>query len=299
MLSEPENPRFAYWLAAALAVALIAGWFVLNRATPPPAPAAATPSTSPTPMTSTATLKEAEQYFEQWGGYLIWENDLAEFAMWSAADRDYTQFFEVRHVNGSFAFRRLAKLTRPLIDHGTNVQCPLAFTETEAMRAAFYRQNPNFTPTRSSWGTNPAAPAALPPKPPKRFRAAATTSDPGTAQSPGPTPSAPAPVASHADGLARGSALLVTFNHALVRSGLPSAAHVTKDLLALFQVNPVNAVPANASASAISAAIAERKRANESMLAMSTALLSPKQLAVFRAQLDAEMQSLETRRPIP
>ncbi len=94
----------------------------------------------------------------------------------------------------------------------------------------------------------------------------------------------------------RGSALLVKFNAALMRGGHPSAAHVTRDLLALFQVNPVDDVPANASASAIEAAIAQRQSANESILGMSKALLNPAQLAVFRAQLDAELQSLEARR---
>jgi hypothetical protein len=274
---------FGYGLAVVLMLALGAGWFMLHRtpASPAPEPARAAPVKPPSlpPLVENATLEQAEEYFETWGGYVVWENDAGEFALWSPAAHDYTQFFEVRRSNGQFTFRRLAKLTRPLIDHGVRAATAMAFTETQAMRELFLRQNPGFTPRKPSQDDNAAAPD-LPPRPPERFASARQPTQTGTAADPATTE----------------RALLAALNAALVRAGEKSAAIYNADLLAVLQLNRAPPLAASASVTEIDAALSRRKDAIEGILAASTAYLSPAQLRVFRTVLDGEIHDLQMRR---
>lgn len=221
---------------------------------------------------------------------MIWEHDVAEFALWSDTDRDYSQFFEVRRLNGVFTFRKIPQLTRPLIDHGQSATSPMAFTETAAMRAAFYRTNPNYQPTPRTWSPSARPTPRLPPKPPERFA-------PGDL--PKPTPPSPLPN-SRIDprvgaSIARGSGVIVEFSQALAQARLGAHAQM-RDLQALFQLHPISPLSENPTPAELATAIEERKAANESIATMATALMPAPQLAVFRAVLARDVAALEARR---
>lgn len=296
---NPEPPsRFAYVLAGILALAVAGGWYALHRtgqpraSSPPTTPIAAekSPAAPPRSVAHTATIADAENYFAHWGGYVIWEHDVAEFALWSDTDRDYSQFFEVRRLNGVFTFRKIPQLTRPLIDHGQSATSPMAFTETAAMRAAFYRTNPNYQPTPRTWSPSARPTPRLPPKPPERFA-------PGDL--PKPTPPSPLPN-SRIDprvgaSIARGSGVIVEFSQALAQARLGAHAQM-RDLQALFQLHPISPLSENPTPAELATAIEERKAANESIATMATALMPAPQLAVFRAVLARDVAALEARR---
>jgi hypothetical protein len=108
------------------------------------------------------TLASLEVTFQRWGGYAVWENDLTEIAGWDPRRRKHADFYEVRRADGKFYFRSIPALTRPLIDHGPRSALPFAFTETQEMREKFYRENPDYDPTREPV-------VDLPPKPPERY----------------------------------------------------------------------------------------------------------------------------------
>ncbi len=296
---NPEPPsRFAYVLAAILALVVAGGWYALHRAdqpsaAPPPKPPITgekSPTAPPPPITRTATIADAAAYFAHGGGYVIWENDVGEFALWSDADRDYSQFFQVRRANGVFTFRKIPQLTRPLIDHGESVRAPMAFTETAAMRAAFYQANPHFKPGAHTWRVSAHSTPDLPPKPPERFAAG---------NPPKPTP--PAPLSgSKLDprvgaSLARGSGLIIEFFQTLAQARLNSPAQM-QDLLALFQLHPISPLSENPTSAELATAITERKAANEGIATMATALMPAKQLEVFRTVLARDVAKLEAQR---
>jgi hypothetical protein len=282
MLPEDKPSPFAYGLAAVLLLALGTGWFMLHRASTPAAPdaATATPAAPPAlpPLSGTATVEEVKQYFAMWGGYAVWEDDTAEFALWSPATRDYTHFFEVRRANGQFTFRRIAQLTRPLIDHGVRARTLMAFTETQSMRDAFYRQNPGFTPTKLSRDSNSAALPNLPPWPPEPFATARQPQQNGPAT----------------DTASNERALLAAFEAALTRAGQPPM-HALADLVAILQLHRTAPLATNATSAEIDAAIARRKDAIEGILAASSAYLNSAQLQIFRTELNRELQTMEAR----
>lgn len=296
---NPEPPsRFAYVLAGILALAVAGGWHALHRTDPPrtgsppttPIAAEKSPAAPPRSIARTATIADAENYFAYWGGYVIWEHDVAEFALWSDADRDYSQFFEVRRANGVFTFRKIPQLTRPLIDHGQPASSPMALTETAAMRAAFYRAHPNYKPTPRTWSQSARPTPDLPPKPPERFAPAGL---------PKPTPAGPRSDAKIdprvGASIARGSGLIAEFSQALAQARLSPHAQM-RDLQALFQLHPISPLSENPTPAELTTAIEERKAANESIAAMATALMPAQQLAVFRAVLARDVAKLETRR---
>jgi len=111
--------------------------------------------------TASGTLKAAEELFERWGGYAIWEDDVTEIALWNHARQRHADFYEVRRANGEFYFRTLKALTRPLIDHGPRGRLPIVFTEPQWMRDRFYRENPGYMP-------NSGPVEDLPPRAPER-----------------------------------------------------------------------------------------------------------------------------------
>lgn len=90
------------------------------------------------------TLRELEETFGLWGGYAVWEDDMTEFAAWNSSQGKFADFYEVRRFDGKFSFRTIGALTRPLIDHGVRADLPFHFTETQADRERFYRENPDY-----------------------------------------------------------------------------------------------------------------------------------------------------------
>ncbi len=157
------------WLTLGFAAGLTFGWAAFRDTTSPRAAAAAPvvakaafaePERTEIPVNA-GTLRAAEQSFERWGGYAIWENDVTEIAAWDARRKRHSDFYEVRRAERKFYFRSLTALCRPLIDHGVSTAMPIAFTEPQWMRDRFYRENPNYDPASTPR-------VELPPRPPER-----------------------------------------------------------------------------------------------------------------------------------
>ena len=41
-------------------------------------------------------ISTIEAVFEEWGSHAIWVDDTTEVALWNSADRDFTDYYEVR-----------------------------------------------------------------------------------------------------------------------------------------------------------------------------------------------------------
>ena len=163
MAGTPRS-NVPFVLTAGFAVGLGLGWQMFHSEAPAPVP----PVAGPKPEVRTVlrrdagTLKDVEQVFGRWGGYVVWENDVTEIAVWSVQDQRYDDYYEVRRSGGEFYFRSLARLTRPVIDHGVRAMSPIEFTETQALHDYFYRENPGY-----HLGSEP--PVDLPPSAPQRY----------------------------------------------------------------------------------------------------------------------------------
>lgn len=81
-------------------------------------------------------LSTIEAVFESWGQYAIWEHDLTQVALWSAEHGGYAECYEVMRSGDVLYFRSIPRLTRPVINYGTQITSPLLYTETETTRAA-------------------------------------------------------------------------------------------------------------------------------------------------------------------
>ncbi len=102
------------------------------------APSAVAESARPVEFVKTASTRPAqpistlEAVFAEWGGYAVWSEDITEVALWSSADRAFTDCYEVRRIGGTNYFRSIPGLTRRVISHGVPLpESPLRFTETE------------------------------------------------------------------------------------------------------------------------------------------------------------------------
>jgi hypothetical protein len=101
---------------------------------PPPvaAPPAFEAPAPPVPRRVPA-LTTIEAVFEAWGEHAVWSGPTTEVALWSPQDRAFSEFYEVRRIDGRLYFRSLPELTRRIIRRGKELSdCPLQFTETEA-----------------------------------------------------------------------------------------------------------------------------------------------------------------------
>jgi hypothetical protein len=103
--------------------------------TPAPVPRSAVvvPPAISRPPAIAPQLTVIEAVFTAWGDHAVWENNTTQVAMWNAATGDFSEYYEVRRVDGVLYFRTLPKLTRRIIRHGKPLpaNCPLQFTETE------------------------------------------------------------------------------------------------------------------------------------------------------------------------
>lgn len=81
-------------------------------------------------------LSTIEAVFEAWGQYAVWEHDLTQIALWSAEHGGYAECYEVMRSGDALYFRSIPKLSRPVINYGTQITSPLLYTETETTRAA-------------------------------------------------------------------------------------------------------------------------------------------------------------------
>jgi hypothetical protein len=79
-------------------------------------------------------LTTIEAVFAEWGDRAVWSNDSTEVALWNGDSRSYGDFYEVVRAGGTYYFRSIPRLTRPVLTHGVQEDSPLQFTETEPQR---------------------------------------------------------------------------------------------------------------------------------------------------------------------
>jgi hypothetical protein len=86
----------------------------------------ASPVRQPQPLTT------VEDVFAVWGEHAVWSDDITEVAFWNKEYQDFTDYFEVRRINGAYYFRSIPRLTRRILNHGKPLpESPFRFTETE------------------------------------------------------------------------------------------------------------------------------------------------------------------------
>jgi hypothetical protein len=161
------------------------GWFAFKKpperpGQPPPAAPAATKIEV---STGTGDLAMVESFFRTWGGYAVWENDITEIAVVSdQPERSRMGYYQVIRAHRRFFFRTLNRLTRPLIDHGVLVRCPIAFTEPPWMREKYYREHPGETPGTVRIDELIGRALLLPPRPPETGDDAGVQTVPGSGE---------------------------------------------------------------------------------------------------------------------
>lgn len=100
-----------------------------------PAEAAPGPETPPPTqmvLRVTPALTTVEAVFAEWGRHAVWSDNVTEVAMWNSQERAFSDFYEVRRIDGGLYFRSIPKLTRRIIARGKPMpDSPLRFTETE------------------------------------------------------------------------------------------------------------------------------------------------------------------------
>lgn len=81
------------------------------------------------------SMTEIEAVFAEWGKYAVWDNDVTQVALWDRDKKAYAIFYEVLRSGETYYFRSISRLTRPVLDHGVQLNSPLLFTETQEMRS--------------------------------------------------------------------------------------------------------------------------------------------------------------------
>lgn len=105
----------------------------LPRREPPPRPVVAAPTPPPPRRTEPPQLTTVETLFAQWSRYAVWDNDVTQIALWDPAVGAFSDYYEVRRIDGHAYFRSIPRLTNRIIRHGPQPPsaCPIRFTETE------------------------------------------------------------------------------------------------------------------------------------------------------------------------
>ncbi|MBP7142605.1 MAG: hypothetical protein KBA71_11910 [Opitutaceae bacterium] len=103
------------------------------RPVPPPVAHAETPVPALAALQAVehkpdASLATIEAVWAVWGEHAIWEGETAQVALWDVDKGGFSEFFEVVRYGDHVYFRSLTRLTRPVIDRGLGIQCPLQFT---------------------------------------------------------------------------------------------------------------------------------------------------------------------------
>ncbi len=108
---------------------------VLTSGVTPRRPAAE----APPPTIERATFFES--VFAEWSKYAVWDSELTEVAFWSADTKTFSEKFEVYRSGDRFYFRSIPEFTRPVLTHGVPNNSPLQFTEPQAGRDEWLKEN--------------------------------------------------------------------------------------------------------------------------------------------------------------
>ncbi len=99
----------------------------ITPTTPPPTQTE--PTRSGAALKDRASLSAIENIFLQYQEKAVWHNDLTEVALWNSETGKYSELFEVMRSGDYLYIRTLPHLTRAVIRHNVEPNCPLKFTE--------------------------------------------------------------------------------------------------------------------------------------------------------------------------
>ena len=133
----------AIWLTLGFVAGGAVGWLLFHP-TEKLASVSDAPVVSDSAPKDNATLAATERYFQKWGGYAIWQDDVTQFGVRSERVSRRLDYYEVHRARGQFYFHSLPQLTWVLLDHGPRGREPICFAETAKMRAQFYLDHPNY-----------------------------------------------------------------------------------------------------------------------------------------------------------
>lgn len=101
----------------------------------------------------------------RWREYVHWWNDTTEVALWNNGTREFSDYYEVRRIDGVYYFRSLPSLSRPLVNlkPPPPTDCPLRFTAS--IEEVFHGGREPPRPERNYRPAPQRAPAVNLPKP--------------------------------------------------------------------------------------------------------------------------------------
>src|ERR1700679_3227921 len=119
----PAKPtQVPSWLMLGFALGALFILALPKRAAVEPEIRAAEPAAKPAPPRPISTI---EAVFAEWGKYAVWSDDSTEVALWNAETGAYSDCYEVLRVADNYYFRTLARLNRPILNHGVPEGAPL------------------------------------------------------------------------------------------------------------------------------------------------------------------------------
>lgn len=124
---------------------------------PPPAPPPAAPAPAPREAREPPPLSRIEAVFEVWGQHAVWDGEKkTEVALWDPKEEAFSDFYEVRQIDGKLYFRSIPRLTRRVISRGKPMpDCPLRFTETEEQYQEWLEHGRRERPIQRMWEPPP------------------------------------------------------------------------------------------------------------------------------------------------
>ena len=169
---KPKPSMAPSWVMLGFIVGALFIWALPNRRTAVAEPPVRSP-VAPAALRTPPQLTTIEAVFAEWGQYAVWDRDVTQVALWTSETREYSECYEVLRGGGSYFFRSIPRLTRPVLTHGVRADnSPLQFTETEAQRAEWLSEKNQETwraissAARENLGPSAAPPPAQTPRQP-------------------------------------------------------------------------------------------------------------------------------------
>jgi hypothetical protein len=133
----------------------------------PPPPVKQERAPIPQPPREPPPISRIEAVFDEWGKHAVWHDDTTEVALWDPLEARYSDYYEVRRIDGVLYFRSIPKLTRRIINRGKEFESsPLQFTETEEQFREWDERDRARRPLERMWEPPPPKPPQVPPQMP-------------------------------------------------------------------------------------------------------------------------------------